>query len=974
MINYKQLDALVFKVGRLKDIYRQYAVTAMHEQEVYLDGKRVEKGEKWGEDFSYANFVFTYKGGYSNPYLYVESGGVDHLLLADGKPFGMADNRPDGKDENVRCHKYISLKNIRAGAKIMVEAYASHTLYGVMPFDTKSLPPERIYNGIYIVEMDETVKKFTESLDLLNSYLRCMKEEDVRKIDAYRLYEKLFELLTVLPEARPNVEELAKAITLMEEFFVALNTTDKSNLPYIGVIGHSHLDTAWLWTVEETHHKAARTAANAVTMLKEYPDYKFIMSSAVHLDWLKKDHPALFEEIRMLVKEGKFEPNGASWVECDCNITDGESIIRQFLRGKRFLKEEFDYEADVFWLPDTFGYSAALPQIMQGCGVPYFMTTKLSWNDTNSFPYESFIWKGIDGSEVTVHFNTIHSKADPEFLTSRLEKRKNKHLTKNVLVAYGYGDGGGGPAREMVEEALKTKDTYPYAQVEHTTVSTFMQRLQQEELPVYSGELYLELHRGTLTTNHDVKRMNRKIENALKEVEFLSVGFNKKADKKFTDECYDVLLLNQFHDILPGTCIHEVYEVAKKENQQILEKLQGVLQGKRRFNTLGFARTEVLPSENGVQSYVDLDGKEVSIDAYAFNAYGYEEKKEITAEPFRVQEDGLIITPYYTAKMKDGAITSLVYNGREIAAEPLNTIRMYEDVPCCWDNWDVDADYERKPCEVKTISSEIVSCGTLELRIRTTYALTDKSKLTQDTVFYSFRPLITFESKLEWNDDHKFLKADFPTNITSSSYKSEIQFGYLERPTTRNTSEEQAKYEVCNHKWTDISEPRFGVALLNDSKYGISVREGKMGLSLLKSGLRPDIVGEKGTKYFNYALLPHVGGFTAESVVMPAYAFNRPPVDCEEGIQVPVVGVSEPNVILETVKFAEDGDGIVLRLYECERSRTACQVKFGDEYEIYECDMLEQNLKLRERGTEISLNFRPFEIKTLMLKQMKKST
>lgn len=973
MINRKQLDRLVLKVVRLKEFFKDYLIIAEEEQEVLLDGNPIKKGDEWGEDFAYGNFTFRLQTEYKNPYLYIENGGVESLLLADGKPFGMADYLPNGKDAIFRCHKYVSLKNIPQNALITVESYASHTFYGTMPFEKKQTfsvngyRPQRVYNKISIVDIDPDLKEFLDNSELLVSYFRCMKDGDVRKIEAYRIYEELFELLTAIPEYPPVASEIKLANSVMEKFFNGLKENGSEETPFIGLVGHSHLDTAWLWTVEETRHKAVRTASNAVTLLKEYPEYRFVMSSVLYMDWIRKDYPTLFEEIKELVKEGRFEPNGASWVECDCNITDGESIIRQFVRGKKFLKKYFDYEADVFWLPDTFGYSATLPQIMQGCRIPYFLTTKLSWNDTNKFPYDSFAWKGIDGSEVTVHFNTIQSKADPEFLSWRTDNRLNKHLTENVLVAYGYGDGGGGPTRDMVEQGIKTEKTYPYAGVKHTTVSAFMQRLREEELPEYEGELYLELHRGTLTTNHEIKRLNRKIECLIKDAETLGVAKGETQSKAFIDECYDTLMVNQFHDILPGTCIHEAHAVAIQENTEVLEKLESVFVGNQWWNTLGFARKEILPCADGEQTYLDLDGKEKSVALFSFEPYSY-----------GVREDGVggfvvsgeeIQTPYYKAKMRDGKIISLIYAGREIAKGGLNQICVYEDVPNLWDNWDVDGDYEKKPCEVKVESSEILSCGSLELRIRTVYLLAGKSRLTQDTVFYSFKPEIRFESKLDFSDDHKFIKADFDTNIMATSYKSEIQFGYIERPTTRNTSEEQAKYEVCNHKWTDLSEPRFGVAILNDSKYGISVYGGKIGLSLLKSGKRPDVVGEVGTKYFSYAILPHTGGFTAESVTLPAYAFNRLPVACEGDLSLPVRGVSAPNIVMETAKYAEESRDIVLRLYECERSLTDCVLHLDGEYSVYESDMLEENERLISRGQDIPLSFRQFEIKTLILKK-----
>ncbi len=975
MINRKQLDRLVLKMVRLKDVYAEYIVKAETLPEVLLDGKPVQAGEEWGTDFGYGYFTFRYDTEYANPYLYAENGGVENLLLADGKPFGMTDYVPNGKDAIFRCHKYVSLKHIPKGATITLEAYASHTFYGTMPFEKKQTfsvngyREKRVYRKIAVVDIDVDVKAFLDNMELLVSYFRCMSDDDTRKVDTYRLYEELFELLTVLPEHKPDTSELKKANTVIDAFFRLLKADGENRSPYIGIIGHSHLDTAWLWTVEECRHKAFRTASNAVTLLKEYPEYKFVMSSVLYLDWIRKEYPALFEEIQELVKNGQFEPNGGSWVECDCNLTDGESIIRQFLRGKRFMKKYFDYEPDVFWLPDTFGYSASLPQILQGCRVPYFLTTKLSWNDTNKFPYESFTWKGIDGSDVAVHFNTIQSKADPEFLTARVQKRLNKHLTKNMLVAYGYGDGGGGPDRTMVENALQTQKSYPYAKVEHTTVSAFMQKLTaEEELPVYEGELYLELHRGTLTTNHEIKRLNRRLECMLKDAELIGVGLRDKSQKMLTDEAYDTLMLNQFHDILPGTCIHEAHAKAIAENTEALTRLQTLFTGDKYFNTLGFDRIEILPDLTGAgtQTYTDLDGKEKCVSAYAFPAYGYGERTEISAQPFRV-ENGVIVTPYYSVVMTDGGITSLIYQGRELAKNTLNQICAYEDVPYLWDNWDVDADYRKKACKVETVKSEIISNGGLELRVRTEYVVAGNSRMWQDTVFYAHSPLIAFDGKLDFNDEHKLIKAEFATNLSASSYKSEIQFGYIDRPTTRNTSEEQAKYEVCNHKWTDLSEPRMGIAVLNDGKYGISVCGGDIGLSLLKSGLRPDTVGERGVKYFRYAILPHAGGFTAESVTLPAYAFNRAPVALDKPLAVPVQRTTAPNVIVEAVKFAEDDEDIVLRLYECERTLTACTLLLNEDFTVYECDMLEENPRLIGKGKEISLSFRQFEIKTLRL-------
>ena len=494
-----------------------------------------------------------------------------------------------------------------------------------------------------------------------------------------------------------------------------------------------------------------------------------------------------------------------------------------------------------------------------------------------------------------------------------------------------------------------------------------------------SGELFvgdlnplyeLELHRGTLTTNHNIKQLNRRLENALKDAELITLSKGKRENVKTVSACWDVLMLNQFHDILPGTCINEVNVQAVAEYKKAIDDLSALTAGESVFNTLWTDRTEILSSENGLQTYTDLDGREVSVDAFSFPAYGYGKRvsENYKSGCFSLSEDGSFKTPFYSGKIKNGSIVSLIFGGREISAGKLNEIKMYADVPLNWDNWDVDPDYELKPCAVTAGESYSVSEGALQLRIRTVFDLGGEGTLTQDTVFNSVDPMIAFENKLEWNGHHRFIKADFDTTVHAKTYRSEIQFGCVERPTTRNNSLEAAKYEVCNHRWTDISEPRFGVALLNREKYGVSVFGGKMGLSLLKSGKHPDTTGDKGTKYFEYALLPHLGGFAAENTVLPAYAFNRRPIYTAADINVPVSGVSAPNVIPETVKFPEEGDGTIVRLYECEGSVSECTVKFRSDSVFYQCDMLEENPVLIGKGRELKLSFGAFEIKTILVK------
>ena len=370
-------------------------------------------------------------------------------------------------------------------------------------------------------------------------------------------------------------EGIRKAHTCFKE---VLSIKNGPLAPVAGIIGHSHMDTAWLWHVDETVKKCARTFSNQLSLMEQYPEHRFIQSSALHSDMMRKHYPELFLRIKEKVREGRYEPNGAVWVECDCNITSGESMIRQFLWGQRFNEKHFGYRSDSFWLPDTFGYSASIPQIMKGCGVDYFLTTKLSWNDTNTFPYNTFYWQGIDGTRVFSHFNTIQSWPDPRELRAAFENNPQPSVTNSRLVTYGYGDGGGGPQFEMLESARRCMDLCDVPRIKYTSVSDFMKELEKEchEPDTYRGELYLELHRGTLTNQHEIKYNNRKAELALRDLELLTVCESARKGKPVsaekTNELYETLLLNQFHDILPGTCINRAHEECKAQMRELLAK------------------------------------------------------------------------------------------------------------------------------------------------------------------------------------------------------------------------------------------------------------------------------------------------------------------------------------------------------------------------------------------------------------------
>lgn len=969
MLQGKQVDRLISKVKRLAEVYFPYVLEEELTPEVFIcensKTRKIECGDKWGGEFACADFNLVAPALVKNAkyYLYAETGAVEHLISVNGKKVGLTDYIENAMEPMFRVHKFVYLEGLKEGDKVCVQGYYSHTIPGTMPYDGKKTFalegyfPDRPYKKITLVRFYEKLKDFLEELEFLNGLYRSSDDWDKAKIE--KVYQKLFAVLSFV-QARPRQDALEKALEIIAEYKRGLSSPQG---PYVGLIGHSHLDTAWLWTMEETKRKLLRTVSNAVTLLKRYPDYRFFLSTALYLKWLQEEDKQLFKEVKQLIKEGKIEPNGAAWVECDCNLTGAEPLCRQFLRGKRFLKQNFDYVSDTFWLPDTFGYSAALPQILKSAGVKYFLTTKLSWNDTNTFPYETFRWRGIDGSEVCVHFNSIHTRADCESIKTRVEAVRDKRESECVLMAYGFGDGGGGPSDEMVREALQAQKLCPYAKVGHTTVSAFMQKLSLQNLPSYFGELYLELHRGTFTTGHDLKKYNRRLEGALHDAELVSVFADDRSLKEVTDNLYDSLLLNSFHDILPGTCIAEATDEAISLYKSSLCAAQGVIRGGegegRYFNTLAFARRELLPCKNG-QSYKNIYGEISTLAPFAFEGFSY--GRQVCAEGDITFSGKTITTPHFSVTLENGVITSLIFNGREYAAGGLNIITFAEDVPYIYDNWDIDADYVLKSNTAECADCELVAEGVYFSVLRLTYNITQNTRLITDIILRADSPAIEFENRLEAGDDHILIRAEFDTTLFAPRYSCETQFGYVERNCYPVNKEDFAKFEVCAHKWSDLSEKACGLSLLSDVKYGVSCRGGRLGLTLHKSGTHPDARGDKGVHFFKYALLPHEGALGADTV-KAGYAFNlRPVLTARQNLKPPFVFDGGESVMIETVKHGEDG-GIVLRLYECLGATSVATVA-AEGKKIFVCNLLEDIIS----PVEGRLTFSPFEIKTLLIK------
>ncbi len=964
-----------------------------------------------------------------------------------------------GSHGNHWCNRFCAGARAGESFRFDLECYAWHDMPGTQPLDD-----ERMRDYSYPVDRtdvcvrDDEVMEFMFDLYTLLSLRRSLPAASLRRAEVENaLYEAHLRLFYD-PDACSE-EEFRKGLRAAAPFLKEqLKKRNGDTAPWIGLIGHSHMDTAWLWPLTETEKKCARTYANTLNLMEEYPEYRFVQSSAFHSDWLRRDYPELFSRIQKAVADGRYEPNGGVWVECDCNLTGGEYLVRQFVWGQRFTRKYFSYTSDSFWLPDTFGYSSAIPQIMKGCGVDYFLTTKIAWNDTNEFPLTSFLWKGIDGTEVLTHFNRTHIGPNPEsFRTETYGEDRMKELRTAPLrlFSFGKGDGGGGPEFEMLECARRLSDLEGAARSGYTSVSNFMKRLEKTIVnpTVYSGELYLELHRGTLTNQHVIKHNNRACEIALHNLELAlvlkAVREGTAADESPVAPLMNTLLVHQFHDILPGTCIHSVHEEtyasvggairtaeeltaralsgagadirsgsdirASEKTVSLLERGNPAVNEARNtvesycsptadtycgetkrdcsltlLNPVSFDRNDTLylpgtfegiASEGtaaATQVFTALDGTQttavrgLTLPAFTTAVLNITPAAAADCESPFILEGNRLTTPFAQVTFNEnGAMSSFIdrRTGRELVQGlPFNTFLLTEDLPSSWDNWDFDADEEDKFAPAgELISREVVSEGTVELRIRSVWRLTEKTVITQDMVFDAASPLVTFDTIMDWRDDHRFLKAAFDTAIQADGVRNEIQFGYIRRSNARSTSIEKARFEVCNHKYSDLSEANGGVAILNDSKYGISVRGGSMRLSLHKGGCRPDDHGDKGIHVCRYALLPHDTPFGAESVIRPAYAFNYRPVIVERGSvsAASLCRVDDANVIIETVKPCEDTQkAYILRLYEAAGGYSRTHLTFSHPVKaLFDCNMLEEELAPLDPAEP--LVFTPFKIRTI---------
>ncbi|OUQ47565.1 alpha-mannosidase [Drancourtella sp. An12] len=892
----------------------------------------------------------------------------------------------------------------------------------------------------YLIAVDDRVQKLYYDLliPLQSAYvLKKADEENYR-----RVLQSMAPALDALDLRDAYSEKFYSSIEKAEQILKEAFYSEERECPTVSAIGHTHIDIAWLWTVEQTREKVLRSFSTVLRLMEQYPDYKFMSSQPILYQFVKEQEPEMYEKIKERIREGRWEVDGAMWLEADCNLTGGESLVRQIIKGHRFFLEEFGKESKSLWLPDVFGYSAALPQILKKSGIPYFMTTKIAWNQYDQLPNDTFIWKGIDGSEVfafmptttdydkdqglnisfsdTRNTTTYTGIVNPNMALGTFKRFQNRDLTEDTLMLFGFGDGGGGPTKEMLESAERLKYGIPgIPKIRQEFEQDYFDRTYEKihdlpDMPTWDGELYFEYHRGTLTSMARNKRSNRKNEILYTQMETASCMAGIEKDEQLQnvlDKGWDILLINQFHDIVPGSSIKPVYEQTDKEYHEIEEagkeelnrvvsaavgRLSMEKEGVVVMNTQGYERDDLVVLDDGTEipRLVDEDGRNVPAQKTADGRYllyvshipplGYKklyETEELLEESTGKEWDYTFENPFikvcFNEKME---ITSLYEKEakKELIQEGRcgNVLRTYEDRPMQWDNWDIDVFYQRKPYEADWYSpARVIENGEVRMVVEYECGFLD-STVTQQVCLYHQIPRIDFRTKADWKTHHVILKTHFPVDVNTTRASYEIQFGNVERETTNNYSWDTAKFEACGHKWADLSENSSGISLLNDCKYGYGIKKGDMSLTLIKSGTYPNEDADIGEHEFTYSIYPHAGRWQEAKTVEMAYNLNVPMLAKRTGRQEGCGGeyesflkCSQESCFVEVIKKAEDGNGVIVRMYENKNNRVRAQIQTAYPIaHVYECNLLEENEEELTAGKNcFETVFKPYEIKTFRL-------
>ena len=974
-------------------------------------------GSSWGAKWQYCWFRGSLKlprEAAGKPIVLRADVGAESRVLIDGREAG---GRDWAHTEILLAEKGVPGKKY----DILIEAYAGH---GQMPGNAGPIPesgtgprggwdiviPEPPFSQPRVGDVSFGIWE-EEAWQLcidVQTLLEVRDKLDANSLRVAEIDHGLRDFTTIVDLELPHDDLMRGVLAARKRLKPLLECTNGSTAPLLFCFGHSHIDVAWLWPLAETERKCARTFASQLALMDQYPEYKFLQSQAHLYQMTKRLYPELYRRIKAAVKRGQWIVDGGMWVEADTNVTGGESLIRQFIHGKRFYSDEFGVQSELMWLPDVFGYSGSMPQIMDGCGIKYFSTSKIFWNYNGgeTFPYNTFWWEGIDGTRVLSHIhNDYNSQTNPATLITRWAERVQKDGISTRLVPYGWGDGGGGPTREHLEFLRRQRNLEGAPRTVQAPPAEYFhdQESRNATLPVYVGELYFQAHRGTYTTQARTKLGNRRSEFALRNAELWGAAAHVLARFRYPaavmDEAWKGALLNQFHDIIPGSSIARVYEEANALYAKVIETAKETAASAAKaltrkddksvafFNSLSWERTDLVPLPKGIHA---LAADEQALPVQAINGKTYAEvmtpscgwtsaraakpaepsiTATVAATPHSLENDLLRIT------FNDrGEIKSLLdkQSKRELATAPMNSFRMYKDIPHMCDAWDIESVYKLEPVELRAKAElQVLAQGPLAAVLQIRRAL-GNSTLEQQVWLRRGSRRVEFKTQIDWHEQHKLLKVNFPTTIHANDAMHEIQFGHLRRPNHASRQYDADRFEVCNQKWTALTEETRGAAVLNDCKYGVNVEGGSINLTLLKSSIAPDWTADRGLQEFTYAFYPWNGTFIESNVIREAYELNVPvEVLAGQAGQCSLFAVDAPNVIIETVKPAEDASGdVIVRLYEAAHAATRCTLSTAlPVSNAAQCNMLEASAApvAVRRGT-IALDFRPFEIKTLRLR------
>ncbi|MBY8883338.1 alpha-mannosidase [Streptomyces sp. PTM05] len=897
--------------------------------------------------------------------------------------------RPDGspvKGLNPR-NQWVRIGSPVTGGErveLHVEAASNPVILDYHPFlptelgdrDTAGDEPQYRLARMDLAVFDETVWHLVMDLEVLGELMPELPADGARRHTVLRAVARALDAIDL--QDVNGTADAARAC-LRE----VLSSPAEPTAHRISAVGHAHIDSAWLWPLRETVRKVARTTANMTALLEDEPDFVYAMSQAQQYAWIKEHRPEVYAKVKKAVAEGRFVPTGGMWVESDTNMPGSEAMARQFVHGKRFFLDEFGVENEEAWLPDTFGFAAGLPQIIKAAGTKWLLTQKISWSRTNVFPHHTFHWEGIDGTRIFTHFppvDTYNCSMQGKEIAHAARNFKDKGVARHSLAPTGWGDGGGGTTREMVAKAARMRDLEGSARVEWETPAAFFAKAEAEyrHAPVWMGELYLELHRATLTSQARTKQGNRRSEHLLYEAELWAATAAVRTGSRYPyeelDRLWKTVLLHQFHDILPGSSIAWVHREAEATYARVARELGGIVDAAQRalagdagsggtvvFNAAPHARGGVpaagaapRPVVQGATTVSDRVGGGYVLDNGLLRV--------------EVDARGLVVSAYDVAA------------GRETIAPGRagNLLQLHPDFPNMWDAWDVDAFYR----DTVTDLTEAEAVGPVAgadgcVRVVRRFG---SSRVEQRLTLPAGAGRLEIDTEVDWHETEKFLKLAFPLDVHADRYASETQFGHLYRPTHTNTSWDAARFEACNHRFLHVGEPGWGVALVTDSTYGHdvarTVREEDRGTtttvraSLLRAPRFPDPRTDQGTHRFRHALVP---GARVVDAVREGYRVNLPerlvPGDARVA---PLVAVDDAAVVVTAVKLADDASGdVVVRLYESLGGRARARLRAGFEVgEVVRCDLLERPLGAPESAVadgEVPLSLRPFELVTLRL-------